>query len=209
VKRELWGEMASCNRSGGKAEEALPESPFPSWLSYGLVSPVRRLLVDRRRLIEEAGIREGSVVLELGCGPGFFTEEISRAVGESGLVYAQDVQSDMLNRLERRLKGLETKANIRLLLQSSASISLPPASIDVVFAANVFEEIEAEGLLEQTVSELYRLCRNGAVLFFLEHRCGVSASLVKRIYGCLESGGFTLLYAENGLLSYKAKFRKP
>ena len=78
------------------AKENLPKSPFPAWMAPTLDNMLRRILTNRRRKVLESGVKEGDKVLELGCGPGFYTEEISIVAGPAGKVYAQDVQQDML-----------------------------------------------------------------------------------------------------------------
>jgi len=41
-------------------------------------------------------VNEGMTVLDLGCGPGFFTMEMARRVGKTGKVIAADLQEGML-----------------------------------------------------------------------------------------------------------------
>ena len=73
----------------------------PWWFGYLLVNPLRRLRQDPRRLLGPF-VRDGMVVLEPGCGMGFFTLEAARMVGPDGRVVAVDVQPRMLAGLERR-----------------------------------------------------------------------------------------------------------
>jgi 16S rRNA A1518/A1519 N6-dimethyltransferase RsmA/KsgA/DIM1 with predicted DNA glycosylase/AP lyase activity len=49
----------------------------PSWLSFILYNPVRKAFTDRSKVLDDAGITEESVVLEIGAGNGFFTEAIA------------------------------------------------------------------------------------------------------------------------------------
>jgi ubiquinone/menaquinone biosynthesis C-methylase UbiE len=52
---------------------------------YGLfVNPYNRL--------STAGLKPGRNVLEVGCGPGFFTIPAAKIVGDEGFVYALDFQ---------------------------------------------------------------------------------------------------------------------
>ena len=73
----------------------------PWWLGYFLISPLRRLLQDPRKLVGPY-VREGVIVLEPGPGMGFFTLELGRLVGPSGRVVAVDIQPRMLSNLKRR-----------------------------------------------------------------------------------------------------------
>ena len=67
----------------------------PYWLSIFLYNPIRKVMINRGAFLREMGVKEGDSVLELGCGPGFFTETLSTIVGPNGKVYAQDVQQEI------------------------------------------------------------------------------------------------------------------
>ena len=171
-------------------EEKLPKSPFPAWLGLILLSPLRKIMVQRDRFLRKAGIRIGNTILELGCGPGFFTEYIAKIVTLSGTVYAQDVQSEFIETLEKRMKRFEVRENIKPLLCSSTKVPLPNSSVNVVYAANVFEEIEKEGLLEKTAKEIDRLLVSDGLVTVIEHRFGVSKARYQRIIDSLKNEGF-------------------
>lgn len=77
----------------------------PWWLGYWLVSPLRRLWEHPVRMLGPF-VREGMLVLEPGCGMGFFTLDLARMVGPRGRVVAVDVQ-------ERMLAGSRAPAPVR------------------------------------------------------------------------------------------------
>lgn len=172
-----------------KNKTELPKSPFPYWLSFVLLHPWRKIVVQRERFVRKAGVTVGDTVFELGCGPGFFTEFIAKIITEKGIVYAQDVQPKILDQLKKRMEKFPLTENIRPLLASSAQIPLPDASIDVIFAANVLEEIERENILEDTAKEMERLLKKGAHITVIEHRIGVSKARFEKIVQALEDRG--------------------
>ena len=67
------------------------------WLS----TPLRRLVTDPRRILRGL-VRPGDTVVDLGCGPGFFTLPLAEMAGETGRVVAVDLQAAMLERLSKR-----------------------------------------------------------------------------------------------------------
>ena len=138
----------------------LPKSPFPPGLAFFLDLPLRRLLIDREKFLRGMGVKEGDFVLEAGCGPGFFTETLSLIVGEKGKVYAQDVEEAMLRKVKKKIPSFRYP-NVIPLLCNSSSLELPDSSCDVVFCANVIEEIYKEGELEGTVTEIDRVLKRG------------------------------------------------
>lgn len=172
-----------------KQAKVLPKSPFPHWLAFFLLTPLRKFMVPRDSYIRKTGVGVGNRVLELGCGPGFFTEYIAKIITTSGKVYAQDVQPQLIENLKKRMQKFEVTENIEPLLCSSTDIELPNTSIDVVFAANVFEEIEKEGLLEKTASEVNRLLKHAGHITVIEHRLGVSKNRFEKIINALKKEG--------------------
>jgi len=55
--------------------------------------------------ILEPYIKPGMTVLDLGCGPGFFTIEIARMLNCSGKVIAADIQNGMLDKVSQKNSG--------------------------------------------------------------------------------------------------------
>jgi ubiquinone/menaquinone biosynthesis C-methylase UbiE len=51
-------------------------------------------------------------VMDIGCGPGFFTVEMARMVGISGLVIACDQQQGMLDIVRGKIQGSEIESRI-------------------------------------------------------------------------------------------------
>ena len=54
--------------------------------------------------MDAMGIADGSVVADIGAGSGWFTIRLARRVGPQGLVYAEDVQPEMINAITRRVQ---------------------------------------------------------------------------------------------------------
>ena len=48
-------------------------------------------------------IKEGMKVLDVGCGPGFFSIEIAKMVGKNGKVFSADLQEGMLQKLRNKI----------------------------------------------------------------------------------------------------------
>ena len=63
----------------------------------------RRLLQNPKKILKPY-IKEGMTVLDLGCGPGFFTMEMARLVGKAGKVVAADLQQGMLEKVKGKIR---------------------------------------------------------------------------------------------------------
>jgi ubiquinone/menaquinone biosynthesis C-methylase UbiE len=97
-------------------------------------------------------------VADLGAGSGFFTRAAARMVGEGGVVWAIDAQSELLSRIKNLAEG-EGLSNIEV-LQGDAGVAggtnLPAAAFDVVIAANLFFTIEDKA---EAVAEIRRILK--------------------------------------------------
>ena len=63
--------------------------------------------------MDAMGIADASVVADIGAGSGWFTIRLARRVGPRGLVYAEDVQKEMITAhlAPRRARGLQQRAS--------------------------------------------------------------------------------------------------
>ena len=104
-----------------------------------LVRESRQREEDCRMLIEALDIRAGQVICDMGCGNGFYTLELARRVGPRGLVYAVDVQPEMLHMLAERLVR-EGVRNVRPVLGTAIDPRLPQGAIDLVLCVDVYHE---------------------------------------------------------------------
>lgn len=89
------------------------QSVCPVALSGVFASGLRRLIHKPDRILAP-WVGEGTSVLEVGCGPGFFTLDLARLVGPSGHVVAVDVQQGMLDQVARRLAGSDMARRVTL-----------------------------------------------------------------------------------------------
>src|SRR6187455_2296318 len=74
-----------------------------------LESPDRDDWQQPDRIMDALLIADGSTVADIGAGGGWFTIRLARRVGPNGRVYAEDVQTEMIQAIERRMarEGLE------------------------------------------------------------------------------------------------------
>ena len=93
------------------------------------------------KVMEATGVKPGMTVGEVGAGAGYFTFWLSRGVGEQGKVYANDIDSYALSRIERRMAD-EKVTNIETVLGTVVDPRLPRASLDMVFIVNAFHDLE-------------------------------------------------------------------
>jgi len=144
----------------------------PWWFGYFLLSPLRRWLDPPSRLLAPL-VREGMLVLEPGCGMGYYTLDLARLVGPSGRVVAIDLQERMLAGLRRRARraGLLERIETRLVGQTQLGIDDLAGRVDLMLAIYMVHElIEVRSFF----AEARRALKPGGRLLFVEPRAHVS-----------------------------------
>ena len=104
-----------------------------------LMRPQRERQENAELMRKQLGLRPGMVVCDLGCGNGYHTIPMARAVGETGQVYAVDIQPQMLVLLRQRCEHFRLR-NITPVLGSVFDPRLPPNSLDLVLLVDVYHE---------------------------------------------------------------------
>jgi SAM-dependent methyltransferase len=85
-------------------------------------------------------ITPGSTVADIGAGSGYFTERLARLVGQSGKVFATDIQAGMLDLIRTRVARAGV-TNVSLILSAPADPKLPAAAVDLALMVDVYHEL--------------------------------------------------------------------
>jgi len=113
------------------------------------------LLRDPYKALESAGLEAGQRVLEVGCGPGFFTVPAASIVGEKGSVLALDVNPLAVEQVQQKIDEAGVN-NAEVILANAARTDLPDQSFDLAFVFGVAHPI---GGMEAIWDELHRLLK--------------------------------------------------
>jgi ubiquinone/menaquinone biosynthesis C-methylase UbiE len=104
-----------------------------------LDNKIRRWIQNPRKILSPY-IEKGMTVLDIGCGPGFFTIDMARLVGESGRVIAADLQEGMLRKLKSKIQGtqLETRFKMHKCDEHGIGVS---EKVDFILVFYMFHEV--------------------------------------------------------------------
>lgn len=112
------------------------------------------------------GFRDGDVVADLGAGSGYYTRRIARAVAPGGMVYAVDIQPEMLEILGRNMEE-EGITNVVPVLGETADPKLPTDGVDWFIMADVYHEL---GEPEAMLARMHDALRGDGRVALLEYR---------------------------------------
>lgn len=133
-----------------------------------LDAPDRDLWQRPDQIMDAMAIADASVVADIGAGSGWFTIRLARRVGPQGLVYAEDVQRDMITAISRRVNR-EGLVNVRAQLGSRNDPKLPEKSLDAALLVDAYHEIEDRvGVLRNLARALKPQGRIGVIDFRLD-----------------------------------------
>lgn len=150
----------------------------------GLDNSLRRLLQNPRKILKPY-IKKGMTVLDLGCGPGFFSIEIARLLSDSGKVIAADLQEGMLDKVRKKMLGTTLEQKIILHKCQEYSINLKH-KVDFVFAFYVIHEIPDH---DKLFKELTSILNPNGQLFIVEPKFHVSKESFDHMAGIIKNHG--------------------
>jgi ubiquinone/menaquinone biosynthesis C-methylase UbiE len=154
----------------------------------GLDNSVRRLLQNPKKILRSY-IKDGMTVLDLGCGPGFFSVEIAKMLNGSGKVIAADLQDGMLEKVNRKIKGTELEQRITLHKCEDNRVGVTE-NVDFVLAFYMIHEVPSQ---DKLFGELKSILKPGGKIFIIEPKFHVSKKSFDEMIDKLRNIGFEII----------------
>ncbi len=153
---------------------------------------------DPQKNIAELGIGDGMKVVDLGAGSGFYTIEAAKKAGARGMVYAVDVQQDVLNKVKNSaaLVGLRNIEVVWGNIEKIGGTKLREGIADRIILSNTLFQIAPEDR-DNLALETKRLMKPGGKLLVVDWAAASPLSpktLVPRMLaeGIFQKAGFSL-----------------
>lgn len=109
-------------------------------------------------------MKQGYVVLDIGCGAGLDLYFASQKVGEQGKVYGVDISEEMVKKAKDNMQLLNLK-NVEIKIAHSDKIPLKNQSVDVVTSNGIYNLSPDK---KAVLKEAYRVLKPNGIICFSE-----------------------------------------
>lgn len=147
--------------------------------------------------VQKMSLKPDQVVADIGAGSGYYSFKIAEKVPD-GKVYAEDVQGEMVNYLNKKKQKLNSN-NIEVIKGSLTSVNLPAHSINLAVMVDVYHELEFPHEILQSIKNALK---PGGKILLIEYRgedpavqrSRLHKTTVKQLNKELNANGFKLAY---------------
>ena len=153
----------------------------PHQFGFMLDNWFRKIFQQPKKIVGEY-IKPDDTVIDMGCGPGFFTVDMAKMVGKKGKVFAVDLQEHMLKKAIRH----NVIDRIAFHQCGSDSIGLDQKANFILCYYMVHETPNPKAFLQEIKG---MLCKNGTVLI-VEPKFHVSKQAFESMLADAEEIGF-------------------
>src|SRR6185437_3978626 len=126
------------NAATEQSEHRKTSKPYTGDLSI-FDSPGRDERLQINRVMDILGIVPGKTVADIGAGSGWFTVRAAKRVGDTGTVYAVDINPEAIRYIEARVRK-ENLHNVKPVL-GKPDDPLLPAKVDAVLLLKTYHEV--------------------------------------------------------------------
>ncbi len=118
-------------------------------------------------LVDALALKAGDAVADIGAGSGYFSWRMARKIGETGKVFAVDIQQEMLDLLMINMAKRKVRERVEPILGEITDPKLPAGSCDLMLMVDVYHEFDHPyEMIENMVAGL----KPGGRIVFVEYR---------------------------------------
>jgi SAM-dependent methyltransferase len=131
-----------------------------------LVRPERAAEEAPEAALDAIGVAKGAIVADIGTGVGYFTWRLAERVGPAGKVYAEDIQSGMLEQLRHNMAERKL-SNYEAVLGAEDDPRLPAGRLDLALLVDVYHEFSQP---QKMLQKIRAALKPDGRLILLEYR---------------------------------------
>jgi len=164
--------------------------PMPAVMGNAIAAgPYRSRVQPPSMIIQALEVRSGMKIVEIGCGSGFYTIAVAKAIQPAGIVFAVDIQQGMLDKLKARMEKEGVENIIPVLADAEGHIPLDDGTADAVFSIAVLPEIPDP---PRALLQVKRLLKDDGIYVNAELLLDPDFPLRKTVVKWAQQAGFTL-----------------
>jgi ubiquinone/menaquinone biosynthesis C-methylase UbiE len=134
-------------------------------VAANLANPTRDQNQKPGQLVRDMGLQEGMTVADIGTGVGYMLPFLSRRVGASGKVIAEDIFDDFLSAARERAANQKLE-NVTFVKGSETDPSLPEAQVDVALVLDAYHHFNFP---EKMLASIHKSLKPDGKLVIVEY----------------------------------------
>jgi ubiquinone/menaquinone biosynthesis C-methylase UbiE len=155
----LWAQVATDANQRYQTEEGRQA------IAANLGSAARDATERPQELVDRMDLKPGMTVADVGTGVGYMLPYLSRAVGPSGHVLAEDIFDDFLNAAKQRAADRKL-VNVAFVKGTETDPRLPAGAVDLILALDSYHHYDYP---EKMLAAFARALRDGGRLVVVEY----------------------------------------
>ncbi len=132
------------------------------------VRPSRDSWQQPDRVVGDLNIQTGTSVADIGCGRGYFTFRLAKAVGDTSKVYATEISERALKAVADRV-ARDKITNVVPIRSDPTDTKLKAESLDTAFICNVLHHVPAQAR-PALVKDIAKAIKPGGAFFIVDWR---------------------------------------
>ena len=134
-------------------------------------------------MVESLKLKPGDAVADIGAGTGYLSWRLAQKVGGKGVVYAVEIQQEMLDLLGKKMAERKI-TNVKPVLGTITDPNLPTNAVDLVIMVDVYHEFDHPYEMLQAIC---RSLKPGGRVVFVEYRGEDPAVPIKLVHKMTEA----------------------
>jgi predicted methyltransferase len=156
---------ALCAQVAGPANAGYQTEQQRKNVANGLADPARDEKQKPGELVRAMGLQPGMTVADVGTGIGYMLPFLSRRVGPTGRVIAEDIFDDFLASAKQRVETLKLE-NVTFVKGTETDPKLPEGAVDVVLALDVYHHFDYP---DKMLAAIHKSLKPGGKLVVVEY----------------------------------------